>query len=215
MFFYLIQILEVYLHVNHIYMLSTCSNQRMESHERMFIIVNISPGKLQDLTLAYGTNASEPEDIIHSVLHHLYRRGKCYIFYVWLTDPRILYPDKNTHHHPGWRKSDHVILLVHHITKRYRTMINLRIWNQIPNIVGLKRNKPEFTGLAVNIFTVIPYYRNGRRKSQEMDVWLVKEKLFLKNNNLFPEKFKNLHKASLSLGLLWKEPVMSNIYIRK
>lgn len=85
-------------------------------------------------------------------------------------------------------------------------MINLRIWNQIPNVVGLKRNKPELFGIAVNIFTVYPYFRNGRRKSQEMDVYLVQERKFLKNTPLFPQKFHNLHHSPLALGILWKEP---------
>lgn len=74
----------------------------MESHERMFILLNIAPDSLPEVGLSYGTNSSNPIDIIHAVLYNLYRKRRCYVFLVWVKDPKILYPDTNVDHHPGW-----------------------------------------------------------------------------------------------------------------
>jgi hypothetical protein len=178
----------------------------MESFSRMFMIVNLSTQTLENLKNIYGTNSSDPAEIVHSLLHILYRKGRCYTFYVWVKDPRILYPEAIASHHPGWRRYDKIVVIAHHINKKFNTLISLRLWTQIPNIIALKRNKDDMKGVAVNIFTVLPYYRNGKRKSQEIDVWLVQEQRFLKDDNLFFEKFNNLYNSSIIVGIVWKEP---------
>ena len=131
--------------------------------------------------------------------------SRCYTFLIWLTDPRILYPEK-AHLHPGWRYDDVVIFAAHHITKRYKQLIELRFWKEIPNILGLKRKGIKTRN--VNVFTVLPYYTNARRKSHEIDVWLVKNRAFQQNTSLLWDKFTSFNKAHLRTTILWKSPFL-------
>lgn len=179
----------------------------MQERGRQFIMLNLSENQLSALEERYGTR--NPAEIIQNFLHILYRKRRCYTFEVWVKDPRILYPEtvSNTNmYHPGWRRSDNVIIVAHHITKRYKTLISLRFWSLIPNIIGLKRNNYEDYG-TIKVFTVLPYYKNGKSKSQEIDTWDGSRREFIRNtSNFFFDKFTNFYNASIVLGILWKEP---------
>jgi hypothetical protein len=61
-------------------------------------------------------------------------------------------------------------------------------------------------GVSVNVFTVLPFFIDGKRKSQEIEVWLVTEKKFVTERKLFFDRYRNLHGAMIQLGVLWKEP---------
>lgn len=155
----------------------------------------------------YGS--SDPVEIILKFLHILYRRSECYTFIIWISDPAILQLSSSITLHPGWRNNDIVLLPTHHTSKLYRSLTSQKFWNDIPNIVGLKR-KYDGEILASNeirVFTVLPYYSKRRlRKSQELDVWLVKEKRFVYGRPIFFNKFITFNGAPLVAGIYWKEP---------
>jgi len=186
----------------------------MHKHWRILIIINFSADKLPEFEIKYGT--TDTTLILQKILHSLYRRYSCYLFIVWLKDPRILYPETSDYtnpaytFNPGWRQTDKVILVVHHITKRYKSLISLRFWDFIPKIIGVKRGvKLDSNGIGfeVRLFTVLPFLTNGKRVSKEINTWLVKEKRFNNlDSELFIDRFRNLNMANIKLGVFWQEP---------
>ncbi|CAL8070757.1 unnamed protein product [Orchesella dallaii] len=174
---------------------------------QLLIILDFSTRHLPKLRSQYETK--DAGETLLKFLHILYRKSRCYTFIIWISDPRILQTHSLNVVHPGWRENDVVILATQHITRRYRSLIGARFWNEIPNIVALKRRYDEETITnEVRVFTVIPYFDRERKKSQELDVWLVKQNQFLHNRTLFFDKFKSFYLAPLRVAQYWKVPFL-------
>lgn len=173
----------------------------------IFIILDLKASWKNYFNSVYNT--SDPAEVILKFLHTLYRRSECYTFVIWITDPKILEFTKVTTINPGWRENDIVILPTHHTTKLYRSLTSQTFWNDIPNIIGLKRKYDGqiLTSNEIRVYTVIPYYSQRRlRKSQELDIWSVNDRRFIFNRPLFFDRFTTFNGAPLKVGVYWKEP---------